>query len=98
MPRQPRKKSQSQVYHCILRGINKQDIFFDNQDYSKFIKELKRTKHKFFYQLYSYVLMPNHIHLEIKDENEKLSQIMHILETSYATYFNKKYNRTRSCV
>lgn len=93
MPRQPRRKSHSNVYHCMLRGINKQDIFFDRQDYLKFQNIIKKTKKTFFYQLYSYVLMPNHIHLEIKDENQKLSQIIHSMATSYANYFNKKYKR-----
>ena len=93
MPRQPRKQSCSSVYHCMLRGINKQDIFFDKKDYLEFQSIIKKTKEAFFYQLYSYVLMPNHIHLEIKDKNQKLSQIIHSMATSYANYFNKKYQR-----
>ena len=94
MPRQPRTKSKSKVYHCILRGINKQDIFFEKQDYFKFQEILKRSKKIFSYKLYSYVLMPNHIHLEIKDEFHKLSKVMQHIATSYAQYFNKKYKRT----
>ncbi len=93
MPRQPRTKSHSNIYHCMLRGINKQDIFFEEKDYLEFQRIIKKTKNKFLYQLYSYVLMPNHIHLEIKDENYKLSKIIHSIGTSYANYFNKKYKR-----
>ena len=78
----------------MLRGINKQEIFFDSQDYLKFKKELSKTKEHFSYKLYSYVLMPNHIHLEIKDEKEQLSQIMHSLQLRYSKYFNQKYSRT----
>lgn len=77
----------------MLRGINKQDIFFDKKDYLEFQNIIKKTKQTFFYQLYSYVLMPNHIHLEIKDEKQKLSQIIHSMATSYANYFNRKYQR-----
>lgn len=80
MPRQPRRQSRSNVYHCMLRGINKQDIFFDPKDYLEFQSIIRKTKKTFFYQLYSYVLMPNHIHLEIKDENQKLSQIIHSMD------------------
>ena len=93
MPRQPRRKSYSEVYHCMLRGINKQDIFFEDKDYLEFQNIIRKTKKKFLYQLYSYVLMPNHIHLEIKDKNQKVSQIIHSIATSYANYFNKKYER-----
>lgn len=77
----------------MLRGINKQDIFFEDKDYLEFQNIIRKTKKKFLYQLYSYVLMPNHIHLEIKDANYKLSQIIHSMATSYAMYFNKKYER-----
>lgn len=94
MPRTPRKISKNKVYHCMLRGINKQEIFFDSQDYLKFKKELNETKEFFSYKLYSYVLMPNHIHLEIKDENDKLAKIMQSLQLRYSSYFNKKYERT----
>ena len=93
MPRQPRKESQSKIYHCMLRGINQQDIFFDEKDYLEFQNIIKKTKKNYFYKVYSYVLMPNHIHLEIKDEIQKLSQIIHSIATSYANYFNKKYER-----
>lgn len=93
MARQVRKISSTGDYHIILRGINRQDIFFDNQDYYKFIKEMKNTKEKYHYNLYSYVLMPNHVHLEIKDNKNELSKIMHRLLVSYSIYFNKKYER-----
>ena len=94
MPRQPRRKSGTNVYHCIIRGINKQDIFLDRQDYFKFKKEIKLTQEIYSYKLYSYVLMSNHIHLQIKDEKENLNQFMKSLQIRYANYFNKKYNRT----
>lgn len=78
----------------MLRGINKQDIFFDKQDYLKFTKIIINSKKFFSYNLYSYVIMPNHVHLEIKDNKNNLSKIMQYIQISYASYFNKKYNRT----
>ena len=32
MSRKPRKKSESQIYHVILRGNNRQSIFFNDAD------------------------------------------------------------------
>ena len=32
MPRQARKKSSSGIYHIMLRGINRQQVFEDNED------------------------------------------------------------------
>jgi REP element-mobilizing transposase RayT len=32
MPRTARKKSKSGIYHIMIRGINRQDIFEDDDD------------------------------------------------------------------
>lgn len=46
MPRSNREnlKANTNSYHVLLRGINKQDIFLDNQDRAKFLKELMIAK------------------------------------------------------
>ncbi len=95
MPRYAREyqKSYSNVYHVILRSINQQEIFYDNIDRSKFLKGLKESKEKYQHDLYAYVLMDNHIHLLIMDKENNLSKIVQSLATSYALYFNKKYER-----
>ena len=93
MARCPRIKTNTNVYHVIIRGINRQDIFLDNQDYRKFIKELKRVKGKYELEIYSYALMRNHVHLVINDRNENLSTAIQSLNISYSSYFNKKYER-----
>ena len=95
MPRGSRenKKSYTGVYHIILRGINSQEVFFDNMDREKFIKEIQTTKEMYGYKLYAYVLMTNHIHMLIQDENNYISKIMQSLAIRYAMYFNKKYER-----
>ncbi len=95
MPRNSREnqKSHTNIYHVILRSINQQEIFYDNIDRSKFLSCLKVTKEKYQYDLYAYILMNNHVHLLIMDKEDKLSKVMQSLATSYAMYFNKKYNR-----
>ena len=40
MPRQARKTSGTGIYHVMLRGINRQDIFEDDEDYMKFLQSL----------------------------------------------------------
>ncbi len=77
MARKPRCRSSLNLYHIIIRGINKQDIFIDKQDKSKFIKELLLAKEKFNFKLYAYVIMPNHVHLVIKENDVEISKIMH---------------------
>ena len=38
MPRKPRESSGTGIYHVMLRGINRQDIFEDAEDYYTFIR------------------------------------------------------------
>lgn len=91
MPRAARKKSQSSIYHIMIRGINRQDIFEDNEDREKFIQTLAIYKEKCNFQVYGYCLMNNHIHLLIKDEC--LSTTMRRICSSYVYWYNNKYKR-----
>ena len=68
MPRQARKKSESGIYHVMLRGINQQQIFEDSEDCDKFIQILQECKAVSGFKLFAYCLMGNHIHLLIKPE------------------------------
>lgn len=46
MPRKAREKSESGIYHIIMRGINRQTIFEDEEDYAQFLQVLERYKDK----------------------------------------------------
>lgn len=93
MPRIRRQISYTKVYHIILRGIDKQDIFFCDNDYFRFLEIVEESKSKYKYEIYSYCLMSNHTHLIIYDQMSNLSKIMQSIEISYSSYFNKKYER-----
>lgn len=90
MPRVARKISSTKVYHIILRGNDRQDIFLDEQDYYKFLKIVKILKEKYQYDIFTYCLMSNHVHLVVYDKNMQLSKIIQSMEISYASYFAKK--------
>ena len=91
MPRIKRKIGYTKVYHIILRGINKQNIFLDEKDYDKFLGILRVKKTKYEYEIYSYCLMTNHVHLLIKTDKAPLTSLMRRLNSTYAIYYNKKY-------
>ena len=93
MPRLSRKFSYSKVYHIIVKGIDSQNIFYDNQDRKVFLKYLLETKKQFEYQIYAYCLMVNHVHLIIRVNDEFLSKSIQGLLVKYVSYFNKKYDR-----
>ncbi len=98
MPRIYRKLGFTKVYHIIIRGIDKNDIFYESKDYEQFLKILKETKEKYQYDVYAYCLMNNHVHLVIFDKEDEISKIMQIIEIRYSSYFNKKYERTRTFI
>ena len=60
MPRTARQKSGTGIYHVMLRGIGKQNIFEDDLDKDSFLKILLESKEKSGFQLYAYCLMNNH--------------------------------------
>jgi len=91
MSREARKLSSTKIYHVMVRGNRRQDIFLEDEDRLKFIEILKRKKQKGEYELYAFCLMNNHVHLLIKEKNEQLSQIMKRVNISYVNYFNQKY-------
>ncbi len=93
MPRQARKKSESGIYHIILRGNNRQIIFKDEEDQHRFLQTLKRYKGISGYELYAYCLMGNHVHLLLRSGKESLEQVMRRLCSSYVHWYNKKYER-----
>lgn len=93
MARTARMISTTGIYHIILRGINKEKISIDERDKYKIIKELKRTKEKYKYEIYAYCLMSNHVHLLIKDNQGNISKAMQSFAVAYSAYFNKKYDR-----
>lgn len=93
MPRQARNKSNSGIYHIMLRGINQQQIFEDDQDYKRFLKILEECKSICEYKVYAYCLMGNHIHLLLETGKEECSLIMKRICTRFVYWYNLKYNR-----
>lgn len=93
MSRQARKKSESGIYHIMLRGINQQQIFEDAEDYDKFLDILKECKEICGFQLFAYCLMGNHIHLLIKEGPESLEQIFKRICGRFVYWYNIKYRR-----
>ena len=93
MPRIARKKSISNIYHVMIRGINRQNIFEEDEDRICFMKILDYCKKISGFRLYAFVLMTNHVHLLIEPSGETLNTVFSRIETRYAMWFNKKYQR-----
>lgn len=107
-------------YHIYNRGVEKRNIFIEEQDCAVFlhylklylspIEELKQLNLpglrvlKFIQLnlsqevvLLVFALMPNHIHLLIKQRTvDGMVKLMKRLATGYVMYFNRKYKRVGS--
>lgn len=93
MPRIARMKSESGIYHIMVRGINRQNIFTDTADRYKFLDLVKQYKPKCGYSIFAYCLMDNHVHLVLKEGEEPLEGFMKRIGVSYVSWYNGKYNR-----
>ena len=93
MPRQARQKSSTGIYHIMLRGINKQVIFEDDEDRKKFIETLKTYKAISGYKIFAYCLMSNHAHILLKVGQEDIDLIVRRIAGSYVYWFNWKHYR-----
>lgn len=93
MPRQARAKSESGIYHVMLRGINGQQIFEDEEDNAKFLEVLKDFKAVSEYSVLAHCLMGNHVHLLIKVGKEGLDKILKRIGGRYVYWYNHKYLR-----
>lgn len=92
MPRTRRIKSNTGIYHVILKGIDDRNIFLEEPDKIQFLNCLKKTKEEGYLKIYAYCLMNNHVHLIIK-EIEELGTSIKRITVSYSFYHNKKYAR-----
>lgn len=93
MPRQARKVSGSGIYHVMLRGVNRQVIFQDDQDRIRFLNLLKETKAVSGCRLHAFCLMPNHVHLLLEPAGEPLEIIFKRIGSPYAVWYNKRHDR-----
>ncbi len=94
MPRIQREKSKSHIYHVMVRGIGKKNIFLDTDDRVFFCERLEGITQGNNIEVYGYCLMSNHFHLILNECNDELSRIMKSINSTYACYFNKKYERS----
>ena len=94
MARSARIKSESGIYHIMLRGIDRRQLFFDDEDYQFFLSILQRYKAMCGFELYAYCLMGNHIHLLLKEGAEFTEMIFRRLGPAFAYWYNAKYERT----
>lgn len=95
MPRQPRFVLIGHPQHVIIRGNDREPIFYVDKDYQYYLEKLEQACNKHECEVHAYVLMTNHVHLLITPYRENgVSKAIQMLGRYYVQYFNKSYKRT----
>jgi len=91
MSRKSRIISSTGFYHLMLRGVNRADLFHDDQDRGYFLKLLFQYAEKTGADIVTYCLMTNHVHILIISQDP--GALVRKMASGYVYYFNHKYER-----
>ena len=99
MARQARQYSQTGLYHVVFRGMNRQNIFEEKNDFIKMMEVMQSLKQEMRFEIYAFCLMSYHAHILLKEHDMgDISVIMKRLLTRYAGWFNRKYSRSGALI
>ena len=99
MSRRARQTSGTGIYHVMMRGINHQNNFEEQEGYYQFLNTLDMMALSYDpdgtpsgrnYFLYAYCLMSNYIHLLIREREDTIGMAIKRIASSYVYY---KYSR-----
>jgi len=83
-----------QPQHVILRGLDQQPAFVDDQDYELFIECLRTASRDHHLAIHAYALMPQAVHLLVTPRDEaSLPKAMQAVGRRYVAHFNRRYTR-----
>ncbi len=92
MPRAARIILPGIPHHITQRGNNRQRIFIDEWDSTKYLNLIKKYSDLYGLRIHGYCLMPNHVHLVATPESDdSLSKAVGYSHQVYTRIFNRKY-------
>lgn len=96
MPRVGRVVLPNYPHHVVQRGHNRQVVFAAEEDYLRYVKDLRELKDAFGIKVYAYCLMTNHVHLLVAPSNSVagLGQLIKALAARATRYRNRLEGRT----
>jgi putative transposase len=94
MPRSSRIDIPDLLHHVIVRGIERREIFADDQDRHSFVQRLSSLLVATETTCLAWALLPNHLHLLIRPSCCKLATFMRRLLTGHAVAFNLRHHRS----
>lgn len=68
MANAPRRRSETGVYHVVVRGNGRQVLFYDDADRQAFLAMLARRTSDAGMSIWAWCLMSNHVHMLLDDQ------------------------------
>lgn len=96
MARAMRTEYPGALYHVTSRGHQKKPLFLDDADREHFLKLVEQVARRYRWIITAYVLMTNHYHFVIETPQPNLGRGMKLLNSAYASWFNKRHGRIHS--
>lgn len=94
MPRTARLDMPGLLQHVIVRGIERRDIFLNDDDRRYFVQRFTSLLEKTDTVCFAWSLLSNHFHLLVCPRTVTLATFMRRLLTSYAVTFNLRHGRS----
>ena len=93
MARKARAKSESGMYHIVLKGNDKL-LFAEDDDYRYFLSLLSKTAERDLAEIYAYCLFSESAHIALKEGLRPIGESIKALVSAYAVRCNEKYRRS----
>lgn len=81
------------IYHVMIRGNNKDAIFYDATDYNRYLELLARGLERFQVRCYAVCALRNHAHLVLSPGELPLWRLMQQVNSNYCQWFNRRHRR-----
>ena len=94
MPRKARIDAPGAIHHIICRGIEGQNVFWDETDRIDLLQRLEKILSETNTPCYAWALLPNHFHLLLRTGNAPIATVMLRLLSGYAGRFNRRHRRS----
>ena len=95
MPRPLRVYIKDLSVHVMHRGINRMQIFDDEEDHALFLRLIRHGTKQEGVDVHGFSLMNNHYHLQATPKHASaLAGAMRRIHSAYSRYYNRKHQRT----
>ena len=93
MPRMARKVFPDLPHHVVQRGHNRPVVFAGDEDYERYLEDLRELSSALDIRVYAYCLMTNHVHL-LLGPGEEVAAMGRLMKALAARYRNRPEGRS----